>query len=291
MPRTRHYMTRKPSALTKPPLTHFLCLPLITPASKSQFEASLEAFQEAVTSDEPEEPSAGNEQTPGPEVATLRIHPKAIRPVGALHCTLGVMSLTSEQLGDAVRLLHSLDDPQAADQDQEVDSQTAPPDSTKQPLKIDLRGLVSMHPPTNTSILYSAPADSTGRLLPICLNLQKLFNDHNLLVDDDRELKLHATIVNTIYAKSKSRRLPSRASGPASAQDDRSHGHGPNANVSLKFDATAILEKFNDFVFAESVVLDRVTICEMGAKKIMDSNGRVVAEEYTEVAMVKLPLR
>lgn len=66
-------------------------------------------------------------------------------------------------------------------------------------------------------------------------------------------------------------------------------GHGPNANAPLKIDATAMLERFKDFVWAEGFVLDRIAICEMGAKKITNDEGTVVAEEYTEVASVQLP--
>jgi len=36
------------------------------------------------------------------------------------------------------------------------------------------------------------------------------------------------------------------------------------------------------------VALDRVSICEMGAKKVMYVDGRVVDEEYTEVASVPI---
>ena len=81
---------------------------------------------------------------------------------------------------------------------------------------------------------------------------------------------MHATLVNTIYAKGK-----------------KSQGHGPNANAPLKIDARALLHKYENFVWAEDLILDRIAICEMGAKKQME-NGEVVGEEYTEVASVPL---
>jgi activating signal cointegrator complex subunit 1 len=47
------------------------------------------------------------------------------------------------------------------------------------------------------------------------------------------------------------------------------------------------LERYQDFVWARDVVLDRIAICEMGAKKVVE-NGEVVGEQYTEVASVSL---
>lgn len=302
MPRLKGH--QKPPAAKKPPLTHFLCLLLVTATSKPQLEASIRSFREDVCPDQPHATSSDDN--------AIRIHPKAVRPVGALHCTLGVMSLDRERLNKAIDLLKDLDigqllqgesgsestplgpiiDPQEApnrhqpSQDDEhhqipppvsLQRPISPPaacrsqDTTsRRPVKIDLRGLASMHTPEKTSIVYIEPYDPTGRLYPLCLALQDVFRRSELLVPDDRQLKLHATLVNTIYAKGR-----------------KSHGHGPNANAPLKIDARALLEKYRDFDWAKDVVLDRIAICEMGAKKRIE-NGEVVGEEYTEVASVPL---
>ncbi|KAI7529738.1 hypothetical protein KC331_g15056 [Hortaea werneckii] len=332
----------KPPAQKKPPLTHFLCLPLVTRDSQPQLQASVENFRDIVTTKNEQTASqveqAGDDDNSKSETITSSVHPKAIRPVGALHCTLGVMSLDDRKLEQAKELLRHLDIPlmlqNAASQEQEqatatdaaaseplVNSTQSPPNTT--PLRIDLRGLVSMHAPQKTSILYSAPVDQTGRLYPFCLALQEKFKENDFLVKDDRKLKLHATIVNTIYAKGRKQRPPPKwkrmqqtttsgqgalasetgeSAGKAAvagdkAEDEKSsqkpeqgelEGHGPNANAPLKIDATSILERFQDFIWAEGFVLDRIAICEMGAKKITNDEGKIVAEEYTEVASVKL---
>jgi len=98
--------------------------------------------------------------------------------------------------------------------------------------------------------------------------------DAGLLIPDDRPLKLHATVVNTIYVKGR-----------------RSRGGkgGKKSSAPLRIDATALLERYRDYVWAEDIVLDRIAICEMGAKKILDDRGDVVGEEYREVASVPLP--
>lgn len=307
MPRPKGH--RKPPPAAKPPLTHFLCLPLVTTTSKPQLEASITSFRNAVCPDQPHATQTDDN--------AIRLHPKAVRPVGALHCTLGVMSLDDERLNKAIELLQSLDigqlllsaiGPESTPLGPIIDPQEAPnrcqPSSddgdagqppahtstssmlqrpisppvtrgssqvtSRGSVKIDLRGLVSMHAPEKTSIVYIEPHDPSGRLYPLCVALQDVFRRSDLLVPDDRRLKLHATIVNTIYTKGR-----------------RSQGHGPQANAPLKIDARALLEKYRDSVWAEDVVLDRIAICEMGAKKRIE-NGVAVSEEYTEVASVPL---
>lgn len=299
---------RRPPAAKKPPLTHFLCLPLVTSESRPRLEIALNTFKEGVS----QQVSAGSDgarQSGNIVTTTSGIDPKSIRPVGALHCTLGVMSLDDKKLSEAIEFLQSIDvrqvlneaNGQSADSSDAGPSTTSsstptalarpisPPNMTKEaePLVIDLKGILPMHAPQKTSILYAAPTEPSGRLLPFCLGIQKLFQAKGFLVEDTRELKLHATIVNTIYAKAR-KRPPPRGSQASSAGQESS-GHGPNANSPLKIDATAILENYKDFRWAEGVVLDRIAICEMGAKKITNSDGEVLDQEYTEVATIQLP--
>lgn len=321
----KHKRPNRPSAQKKPPLTHFLCLPLVTPTSKPKLEASLAKFRNEVAF---QVPSADATDETDDTVLPF-VHPKAIRPVGALHCTLGVMSLKQEELDAAIELLNGLDVPallrgasdlpaseegptaakQPADGPTTLERPISPPqvERLRGPLTIALKGLQSMHDPQKTSILYAAPSDASNRLYNFCLALQKTFKDKDLLVEDNRALKLHATIVNTIYAKGRKRPQRQVAGSGASPNaqreesthaagvqgtqtgDDRTSGHGPNANAPLKINATQILGQYKDFVWAENVILDRVAICEMGAKKILDEKGNVKAEEYTEVASLALP--
>lgn len=280
----------------RPPLTHFLCIPLVTSSSRPQLEKSLTRFSAELRDGGALDSTV--EENPSGSQATARlpyIHPKAIRPVGALHCTLGVMSLNPHQVSQAIQLLKSLDLQGMlkgiAAQTSSTSEATPVPTTgavlefgeKHEPLEVQLKGLVSMHKPESTSILYVAPEDTTGRLYPLCTRLQQEFKDHGSLVADDRPLKLHATIVNTIYAKGRRNRAG------AASSDSGSAGHGPNANAPLKIDATTLLQEYQDFVWAENLVLDRIAICEMGAKKITDTQGEEVDQEYTEVATLALP--
>ncbi|CAK3982124.1 Hypothetical predicted protein [Lecanosticta acicola] len=308
--------SKRPPGPKKPPLTHFLCVPLVSEASRPHLEQSLQRFQTeaSVQGDSDNQRGAVSGTTIANETneyATPHIHPKAFRPVGALHCTLGVMSLKSEKLAEAVTFLESLD-VSALLKDactSQAPTEAVALETAHEPLVVNLIGLESMHPPQKTSILYSAPSDPTGRLYTFCLAVQKEFSQKGFLVEDDRELKLHATIVNTIYAKGKKRpmkRTPTStptASASTSLGADktgghadgslettgRSQGHGPDADAPLKMDARALLERYKDHVWAPAFTLTKLAICEMGAKKVTDAQGNVVGEQYTEVASVALP--
>ena len=301
----------KGTSAPKPALTHFLCLPLVTEESRPQLEQSLKLFKNAVSSNQQVDDGAEMQSDDGQSNQAdnvINIPHKAIRPVGALHCTLGVMSLEKEQLEAAIACLKTLDvaaclqgQGQATLETEELPNTghpslnrpiSPPPPATApiKPLEINLKGLESMHSPEKTSILYSAPKDHTDRLYPFCLAVQKLFKDEGFLVEDDRKLKLHATIVNTIYAKDRKRRPPKRYAMPqASATASTGQGHGPKANAFVKIDARSLLDEYKDFIWAENVALDRLAICEMGAKKSSDDSGNVVDEQYTEVASIALP--
>jgi activating signal cointegrator complex subunit 1 len=166
-------------------------------------------------------------------------------------------------------------------------------------LTINLESLVPMQSPHKTSILYASPKDTTQRLVPFATLLKKEFTERGFMVEDTRPLKLHATIINTIYAKSSARRgrkstvketlkhiehkvsphhhADDNASVDGASEEDgpndtntRSEGHGPDAKSWMRFDASSLIERYKDFTWAQDVRIDRVQICKMGAKKIWD---------------------
>ncbi|KAG9624239.1 hypothetical protein KCV04_g12645, partial [Aureobasidium melanogenum] len=173
-----------------------------------------------------------------------------------------------------------------------------------------LESLEPMQSPSKTSILYIRPQDPTNRLQILCQALRKIFTDAGLLVPDTRPLKLHATIVNTIYIKG--RKKKSRASEKArqptteeSSKDqtteettpqastqnqglqanEASSGHGPSAKSSLYINATSLLSTYKNHVWASDIPVERIAICEMGVKKQLSSTGEVIGEAYKEVAV------
>ncbi|KAM3418861.1 hypothetical protein BST61_g4824 [Cercospora zeina] len=275
------------AASKKPPLTHFLCMPLVTSDSRPQLDQALQAFREDVSLTSADSTPASEQQQD--DMPSPIIHPKAIRPTGSLHLTLGVMSLPPEQLARAIECLNKLDLPSLL---------TSVASATTQGIKIALQGLQSMHAPEKTSILYAEPVDSTNRLYPLCLALQQAFKEEGLLVEDGRSLKLHATVVNTIYAKARRKRTQRTVSitsdgrvlsaSPGELPESRSEGHGPTANAPLRIDSRTILARYKDHVWG-SFELDRIAICEMGTKKITAADGTIIDERYAKVASVPLP--
>lgn len=389
---TRHQNSggkKKDNAPKKPSLTHFLCIPLITSASRPQLEASIGKFkdevcsaasvgalkgesvavEEAKTHTQPSPAtqeemdiksvstsaeSSGKTEEAASLVQVPLIAEKAIRPLDSLHLTLGVMSLDGDKLTQATDLLKNLDleallreattrkDVEEVQEKTEVsdksESQPPAPLSLENPLRISLTSLQPMQSPHKTSILYISPSDPSERLKPLCLALRQRFSDAELLVPDTRPLRLHATIVNTIYAKGRRKPKPKsrtkkgeddkkvdaetakdaavestsatrnapkdesdhgEQSSPIDGQKDGSKqltandagsGHGPDAKAPLRFDAREILERYKDHVWAEDFCIDRVAICEMGAKKVLDEAGKIVREEYKEIAVKRLPV-
>ena len=118
----------------KPPKTHFICLPLRSPA----FRSKVTAFNALLPN---------------------TISPTIIRPTGSLHFTVGVLSLsTPEEIASAVNFLHSChSDAYSAVQGRKVN--------------VSLTGIASMQKNVKkTSVIYAVPQEGDGRLRSLCSN-------------------------------------------------------------------------------------------------------------------------
>ncbi len=247
---------------SKPALTHFLCLPLVTAASRPQLSESLGQFRADVTN-----------------YAGFRVPDEAVRPVGTLHLTLGVMSLAqSEKLDRAVALLKALRPAEilsgirpASMPGLAVDSATtataAESAGKKGRLSVTLRGLHSMQRDSSrASVLYAPPVDREGVLQQFCEKVRSVFLEAGLVVDESRPLLLHATIVNTTYVKGR--------------------GKGRRGDK-LTLNARGIIDRYEDEVWMDNVQIESIVICKMGAKDVV-VNGAVVDQAYQAVAEVDI---
>ncbi|KAK8165482.1 kinase A anchor protein, partial [Phyllosticta citrichinensis] len=257
----------------RPPLTHFLCIPLVTDASRRQLEASMARFRREVLGEEERgaQTQGNGDNTTHSTAATAKapFSPSAVRPVGTLHLTLGVMSLRdASSIARAHELLRSLNLSsllRASTSQSQPQPQLAYPPSEPvntphgPPLTLSLRGLHPMQSPSRTSTLYAAPHDPTARLHAFASAVRDAFAPR--LVPDDRPLRLHATVVNTIYAKERQ-----GAGGGNAAGKKKSRGSG-------KFDARELMERFDGFVWAEGVSVEGVAVCEMGARELGEGRG------------------
>jgi activating signal cointegrator complex subunit 1 len=251
--RARGYRANAGSSRTqqhRPALTHFLCLPLVTQISKPQLEASLVRFKDHIS------------EINRTSVVKAIIPLQAVRPLGTLHLTLGVMSLEGDRVEQAMSHLQTLDLTKML-QDA-TPSTLSNGDGIRRPLSISLTSLVSMHDPESTSVLYAIPHDSTSRLHSFCEALRLSFAEEDFIVDESRPLKLHATVVNTVYSKSE-------------------------VGTVKRLDASGILSQLQDFSWTSEFSIEKVAICKMGAKKLLDEAGNLLSEAYEEIAESTLP--
>ncbi|KAI0872466.1 kinase A anchor protein [Hypoxylon argillaceum] len=239
----------------RPSPTHFLCIPLITAKSRQQLYTSLSSFRADVTSPE-----------------SFGVPDEAIRPVGTLHLTLGIMSFPgNEGLEKAVALLKSIiprqilaDSAAAAPYKQGTNIEGPLPP----PLSVTLKGLHAMQSPARASVLYAPPLDMDGALAQFCEKLRSPFQEAGLMIEDTRPLLLHATILNTIYVK-----------GRNATRERR----GKNRER-LTIDARQILDRYDNYLWMEDVPVEKIAICKMGAKK--QENGDEAYEVEAEIDMV-----
>lgn len=255
--------SRQQTSSKAPQLTHFLCIPLVTSTSQPQLARNLAAFEEDVTRPK----SLGGFELPV----------EAIRPVGTLHLTLGMMSFpTNEGLDKAIGVLQSLNLQEMLAglkkpvmPGTEEHSGKAAAGETPQIL-LTLKGLHSMQKPEKATILYAPPLDPHGVLQEFSEKIRAIFKEEDLLVVDDRPLLLHATIVNTIYVKEKS--------------DAR---RGKRWNRKVIGNAQAIIDRYEGQTWMEEVPLEKVAICRMRAKPVL-KGGEVVDAAYEEEGAVNL---
>lgn len=236
-------------------LTHFLCLPLVTPTSRPQLSTSLASFRDDVIR--------------AKEDGGFHLPVEAVRPVGTLHLTLGMMSLPEneglnkivetlgsikprEMLAKARRPVMSRAAGQATTHERETGSQVL----------LTLKGLNSMQTPDKATVLYAPPSDPEGILRGFAEQIKATFEDAGLLAPDERPLLLHATIVNTVYVKGA-----------------RNSHKGKKWNRNVIGDAQAMMDRYDDQVWMEEVPLEKIAVCRMGAKPV-EVDGVVVDVAY-----------
>ncbi|TGO52924.1 hypothetical protein BOTNAR_0309g00070 [Botryotinia narcissicola] len=270
----------------RPRLTHFLCIPLMTPSSHPQLQHSLRTFKNDVTTPPTDEYP---DRVPIPK--------DAIRPLSTLHLTIGVMSLeTTERIQGALSILQGIFSSPSLTSRKE--NEGAEKDKTEikdiQLPKITLTSLHPMHQPWSTSILYTFPQDPHSHLQTFCQSLKDTFTTAGFMLPEEkgRSLLLHATIVNTIYVRGvrQDSSVGTREAGTGNTRGNRGRGRGGSSSghgkhkARLTFDARDIISKYADFTWMRDVRVEKVAICRMGAKKKGDGD-----EEYEVEAEIEVP--
>ena len=225
---------RNPRPEKRPPLTHFLCLPLVNETSLPHLEASLTTFKE----DYPPIPLADLPRNRDSKDQQKRSRPLiphgAVRPLGTLHLTLGVMSLPSkEKLDEAISFLHSIDLPalmreadrvagvlrknqSSSKQDYQVNTPSEPcPQSLthSDSFIISLESLHALPRAKSATVLHASPVDPTGRLYPFCIMLRDKFIEAGFILAEGSK--------NPI-PKNKQTSLPNSEAAPSSSKAEES---------------------------------------------------------------------
>ncbi|KAJ5653078.1 hypothetical protein N7490_000081 [Penicillium lividum] len=185
----------------RPPLTHFLCLPLVNFTSMSQLEASISAFKKDYPPVAVTDLLESCDRSSTDNAPRTLIPEGAVRPLGTLHLTLGVMSLPSQKrLDEAISFLKTLDlanlvyEAELASLHQKEKRhshrQSIPAVEAKQSphqLSISLESLHALPQAKSATVLYASPVDYTGRLYPLCLMLRDKFIEAGFMDGDSKD--------------------------------------------------------------------------------------------------------
>lgn len=373
---------KSPQAKEKrPQLTHFLCFPLVTETSLPLLEKSISHFKDNIPLRR--KTMADHSLKPRPPL----FPDSAVRPLGTLHLTLGVMSLTTrERLDEAISFLNSLDIEQmlreTISNGTDISQQQSSAEENSNglsPISVSLESLYALPKAKAATVLYAKPVDPTSRLYPLGVELRERFVEAGLIQPDYlktnprkgskiisttdtnlgqndaptqaeitkpklRPLLLHATIVNTVYARgghsAQNRGKEKRRGGPltfdardmiahhhdfytddtcinvkkhdipedmlfeGAASDSSSESNDESGSMSTQEEAhpsravQQITPEQTDsdkypFVWARNFHIEKVCICEMGAKPVLDGDGDPLGarlgQKYRVVAERSLP--
>ncbi|PHH82960.1 hypothetical protein CDD82_4178 [Ophiocordyceps australis] len=226
-------------------LSHFLSLPLDGP----QLARSWNAFKVALD---------GGASLPD----------GALRPLGTLHLTLGVMSLGQQDLARAVDVLKGLRPAELLAEVRRARAQSlaaaslessesasrqgtaagAPNEAGR--LVLSLGGLQAMASPERTRVLYAVPTDSEGLLQPWAERLRQPFIDAGLLAEVNRPLLLHVTVAKSSHL-----------------------AHRNSKRRGVVMDGRQIIARYANHVWADDLSICRIALCRMGVKKIQGPDG------------------
>lgn len=267
-------------------LTHFLCIPIATPHSMPQLEQTLHRFKI--------------------DPSTSKIPSGSYRPLQTLHIPIEVFSLpTAGRIAAACHHLRSLDidgllrkQPEGASRSKrgvrEV-QQKVPPvnqgshpyasavDSISPPFTVTLRGVRCRSSEEPASQLFSrflkTPyIDSTSRLGPLLDHIRRYFHVAGFQVPGlIPEYYGYITFLDTQHASSR----------PKTVVPHYKQANRIGRALSPLLETKDIIQKFENFVFAEDIRLERLSLCELGLQKAIEKFG--AEAQLSEVCSVPLP--
>ena len=230
----------------------------------------------------------------------LLVPDEAVKPVGSLHLTIGVLHLRDEEAFKRAR--RAIDDlnlesylargGEGGTARSSIGSNALViPHFRISSLPLIRKGQESQSP--KTYVVHLDPLDPDGRLQGFCNAILEHFREGGLIQQPDParphprdNLTLHATLINVRQRRpSMDPRRQSRGAGYQSLNSDLAEGTpGDFDRDNVKpIDASSILDAFGSWKWAENVELDRVALCRLGCKYEWDEHGEFVDGHYEEV--------
>ncbi|KAI9599154.1 AKAP7 2'5' RNA ligase-like domain-containing protein [Syncephalis fuscata] len=180
-----------------------------------------------------------------------------------LHLTLGILLLDSkEKIDQAINTLQELST--------EIDAIL-----NNQPLMVEINGLKLMKgTPDNAHVMYVEAKDSSGdRLDKISALLRERFNQAGLLLEADRPLKLHLTIINTTHR--------GKTTTTRSSATEKSEAANKKYSNRIPFRATEMLQVYESCQVGTFECLT-IEIARMGSHS--PDHGGYIAESAIKIS-------
>ena len=265
-------------------LTHFLCMPIATTLSRAQLEQTLYQFRN--------------------DPSTSEIAPGAYRPLQTLHLPIKTLSLKTGDSVDAAcqhlrslnpdsLLRHLLKKSPRCTRGVCGEQQTTPSiyqgsstdeflaNSKSPPLTFTLSGVRCTHLRGQGTLnwrLHALCTDSTSRLRPFLDEIRRSFDAAGFRIAPLRQTYKygeHVVLLSTMSNR------PNAIIRDTKQPDKFRQVYPP------LFETQDIIKKFEDFVFAENIRLEKLSLCELGLQTAL---GKFGAEtRLPEVCSVPLP--
>lgn len=96
-----------------------------------------------------------------------------------------------------------------------------------------------------------------------------------MLVNEERPLLLHATVVNSVY-------LPAPGTGNGRGPGS-GRGRGKGRRERVTFEVDGLVREYKDFEWMRGVRAERVALCKMGARRTESGDEEYVVEWEREM--------
>ncbi|RWS04213.1 activating signal cointegrator 1 complex subunit 1-like protein [Dinothrombium tinctorium] len=229
----------------KLPFTHFISIPFNHEVMQNNFNT----FRENICKH--------------PSVEQWNINSLLFQNPNKIHLTFGILVLmTDEERTRATRTL------------QLCQEEVVKPILGDKPLVVDVKGVDVMNRDPNKAHVLYAKIQNTNLLQSIADQVVDRFVKQGLMAKQKDPVKLHVTLMNSLFRLRKGKR---RKSLMSECSDGSSEISMKNKKKGRQyFDASEIVQNFSDFTFAENLTLNEIHLSKVS---YVDKDGYYAAME------------